>query len=395
MYESFYGLREKPFNLLPDPEYLYMSQGHEHVYTHLKYAILENKGFTVITGEIGCGKTTLINFLLKKIKQKVKVGLINNPCLPPNQFIKMLCQEFELPVDGKDKAEMLGLFHEFLLHQYAETNRVIMIVDEAQNLPPRTIEEIRILSNLESEKDHLIQIILVGQPGLKSKLQRKELVQFTQRVTVQCHLRHLDRPEVEQLIRHRLKVAGGNNQDIFTAEAIDAIFNHTQGIPRLVNILCDAALVYGYVDELRAIDKGTVENVIASREESGIFSNLCQNDNTVSELSVGANGLSGHLWEKLKLIEKRLELIENSVANMDRRFDALERKSVAKDKTVLELLKMLKENMDKRFLTLGRLYRLMQGQNGVGKSENSEKVQELPSFSPQLVEQRDKLRRER
>ena len=160
MYESFYGLREKPFNLLPDPEYLYMSQGHEHVYTHLKYAILENKGFTVITGEIGCGKTTLINFLLKKIKQKVKVGLINNPCLPPNQFIKMLCQEFELPVDGKDKAEMLGLFHEFLLHQYAETNRVIMIVDEAQNLPPRTIEEIRILSNLESEKDHLIQIIL-------------------------------------------------------------------------------------------------------------------------------------------------------------------------------------------------------------------------------------------
>ena len=221
MYESFYGLKEKPFNLLPDPEYLFMSQGHENVYTHLEYAIGENKGFVVITGEIGSGKTTLINFLLNRIGQNIHVGLISNTYVSPTQLVKMICREFELEVEGMDKAEMIELFHGFLLRQYAENSRVLLIIDEAQNLSAETMEEIRMLSNLEAEKHHLLQMILVGQPELKHKLQRKELRQFAQRVTVSCHLNGLNKEEVDKYIRHRLKVAGAEDADIFGAKNPD------------------------------------------------------------------------------------------------------------------------------------------------------------------------------
>ena len=253
MYESFYGLKEKPFDLHPDPDYLYMSRGHENAYTHLEYAIAENKGFVVVTGEIGSGKTTLINFLLTKIRQDIEVGLISNTSLTPEQFIAMICEEFEVPLqgDGSDKAKMLGRFHAFLLEQFAKKKRVILIVDEAQNLSPEALEEIRMLSNLEAEKHHLIQILLVGQPELKYKLQMKNLEQFAQRVTVHCHLDGLGPEEVDRYIRYRLTVAGAKGSDIFSEDAIEAIHKHSRGIPRLINILCDTALVFGYADSLK------------------------------------------------------------------------------------------------------------------------------------------------
>ena len=184
MYEQFYGLKEKPFQLTPDPDYLFMSQVHENIYAHLEYAIAENKGFVVITGEIGSGKTTLINHLLRNIQQDIQVGLLNQTNVTPVQFIKRICHEFELPVEGMDKAEMLDSFHEFMLTRFAAGKRVVLIIDEAQNLPVQTLEELRMLSNLEDEKQHLIQIILSGQPELRQKLRRKDLEQFTQRVTV-------------------------------------------------------------------------------------------------------------------------------------------------------------------------------------------------------------------
>ena len=223
MYTSFYGLKEKPFDLHPDPGFLYMSRGHENAYTHLAYAIRENKGFVIVTGEIGSGKTTLINFLLTKIRQNVEVGLISNTSLTPEQFIMMLCEEFEVPLDGSnsmDKARMLAKFHEFLLKQFTKKKRVILIVDEAQNLTPEALEEIRMLSNLEAEKHHLIQIILVGQPELKYKLQLKELAQFAQRITVHCHLEGLGAEELDHYIRYRLQVAGAAHADIFRPDAM-------------------------------------------------------------------------------------------------------------------------------------------------------------------------------
>jgi len=180
MYESFYGFKEKPFNLTPDPDYFYMSQTHENAYTHFEYAIAENKGFAVITGEIGSGKTTLINFLLDKIQQDIHVGVISKSSVSPVQFIKLLCEEFELNVQRLDKGGMLDAFSRFLLKEFAERKRVVLIIDEAQHLSLETLEEIRMLSNLEDAKHHLIQIMLVGQPELAAKLQRNGLEQFAQ-----------------------------------------------------------------------------------------------------------------------------------------------------------------------------------------------------------------------
>jgi len=301
MYESFYGMKEKTFNLNPDPDYLYMSQGHENAYTHLEYAIAENKGFVVITGEIGSGKTTLINYLLYNLQLDIQIGLINNTNIAPSQFLRMICREFEIEVNGKDKVEAMDAFQDFLLRKYSEKNRVLLIVDEAQNLSPKTMEEIRMLSNLEAEKDHLIQMILVGQPELKYKLQRKDMQQFAQRVTVHCHLDGL----------------------------------------RLINILCDTALVYGFADGLKVIDKGILENVIEERESSGIFSGINQGEQKVIPILSGKSPVSGELDNHLLLMEGRIQLLEEKLTfftnNQEKR-----------DTIVIELLKMLKKSMDNR-----------------------------------------------
>jgi general secretion pathway protein A len=368
MYESFYGLKEKPFNLLPDPDYLYMSQGHENAYTHLEYAIAENKGFAIITGEIGSGKTTLINFLLSKIQQNIRVGLINSTSVSPTQLMKMICQEYELEVDGRDKAEMLDLFHGFLLSQFSERNRVALIIDEAQNLTPRTMEEIRMLSNLDAEKNHLIQIVLAGQPDLRIRLQRKELEQFAQRVTVHCHLDPLDGEEVGEFIRHRLRVAGTENLDIFDKRAIEAIYTYSRGIPRLINILCDNALVYGYADELRVVDKKTIDNVINAREAGGLFSYTHQDGEKGLSTPPMETSMSEPLKERLQLMQRRIHLIENMVGNLDQRLNALAKKREERDTVVLELFKMLKYSMESRFNTLLKFHRLRYSEKASKKS---------------------------
>jgi general secretion pathway protein A len=272
MYESFYGLKEKPFELLPDPSYLFMSASHENAFTHLEYAVAENKGFVVISGEIGSGKTTLINYLLDRIQPDLIAGLINSPNVTPGQFIKMMCREYELDVTGYNKADSLMLFNFFLIDQYAVGKRVILIVDEAQNISPATMEEIRMLSNLETEKHHLLQIILVGQPQLKETLRREDLVQFAQRVTVHCHLDGLSDDEVQNYIQYRLQIGGANNPDLFHPEAIASISEYSRGIPRLINILCDTALVFGFSDGAEIIDKKTIEDVIKNRDDGEIFS---------------------------------------------------------------------------------------------------------------------------
>ncbi|MCK5204291.1 MAG: AAA family ATPase, partial [Desulfobacterales bacterium] len=261
MYESFYGFKEKPFDLHPDPDYLYMSRVHENTYVHLEYAIIENKGFVVVTGEIGAGKTTLINYLLNKIGEDIHVGLINNTNIRPAEFLKMICQEFELDPKTDDKAELIDIFSGYLIDQFAAGERVVLIIDEAQNLTNDTMEEIRMLSNIETEKHHLIQIILVGQPELKFKLQQSNLKQLAQRVTVHCHLKGLEKDEVKEYINHRLEIGGGNRFDIFHKETIDQIAAYSRGIPRLINILCDSALVYGFADELESISIPILDNV--------------------------------------------------------------------------------------------------------------------------------------
>lgn len=353
MYESYYGLKEKPFKLLPDPDYLYMSEGHENAYTHLEYAIAEQKGFVVITGEIGSGKTTLINYLLSRIPQDIQVGLVYNTYVSPNQFIKMVCKEFELETEGMDKAEMMDLFHSFLLRQFTQNKRVVLIVDEAQNLLPKTMEEIRMLSNLESEKHHLIQMVLSGQPELKQKLQRKDLEQFTQRVTVHCHLSGLNEEEVGQYVRYRLRVAGGENLNLFDNEALEVIARYSHGIPRLINILCDNALVYGYADDLQVIDRQVIENVIKAREEGGIFCETGEEKAAALQTTIGKD-----LEGRLQVMERRIRLLEDVVSNMHQSLETVVSSRNGRDTLVLELFKMLKESMEGRVNTLMQVAQL-------------------------------------
>jgi len=352
MYEKFYGLAEKPFNILPDPDYLFMSKGHENAFTHLEYAIMENKGFVVVTGEVGSGKTTLINYLISKIQQEVQIGLINQTYVTPTQFIKMVCQDFELSIVGMDKAEMVDQLHDFLLKQFENRERVILIIDEAQNLTPKTMEELRMLSNLEAEKHHLIQMILVGQPELKLKFQRKDLVQFSQRVTVNCHLNGLSQKEVHQYIRYRLKVGGGNNMELFKKDAVESIYKYSSGIPRLINVLCDSALVYGYADEMKYIGKEVIENVLKERKEGGLFTDIRQHDIlpfNPDELGPTEGRIQN---EQILEIFRRLNLLENRVDSFDQRLIWLTKQKEDRDTIVIELFKMLKDSMEKRIETL-------------------------------------------
>jgi len=369
LYTSFYGLQEKPFNLNPDPAYLFWSTGHENAYTHLEYAITENRGFGVITGEVGSGKTTLINYLIHKIPQDLHVALINNPDVTPTQFLKMLCQEYELVINtDDDKTALLEHLYKFLLQIYANQQRTILIIDEAQNLPAETIEEIRMLSNLETEKEHLIQIILVGQPELKEKLQRRSLRQFTQRVSVHAHLGTLTIDDVRHYIRHRLKVAGADNPELFTEEAIQALHTYSEGIPRLINILCDTALVYGFADELKSIDRPVIDNVMGDRKSGGILlgeqqANTGDTQEITSVRKVGETTDEDSLTEldkRLRSLEHQVQLLEKITNNLEQQLNYLGSHRSEQDRLMREMLQLLKKNLNGRFKMAAQVYQLQE-----------------------------------
>jgi len=344
MYESFYGLREKPFELHPDPDFLYMSSGHDNVYTHLKYAIDEHKGFVVVTGEVGSGKTTLVNYLLSKLPQTIHVGVINNTAIAPDQFLKMVCHEFEVPVTGLDKADTLNVFNDFLLDQFARKHRVTLIVDEAQGLPDHTIEEIRMLSNLEGEKHHLIQIILSGQPELKQVLRQPKMRQFAQRVSVHCNLTGLSMEEVEEYIRHRLLIAGAKDLDIFSKDAMRNVWLYSSGIPRLINQLCDMALVYGFGEEAQSIGAEIIEEVALSRQDNGKFDDSFDDDAIPSTLASAAEDAlknTKKLARELEITRQRLQAAETSVEELSKKVDYWENKT----KDLVDLMQLAKERM--------------------------------------------------
>ncbi len=394
MYESFYNLKEKPFELHPDPDFLFMSPGHDTAYTLLEYAISENKGFVIITGDIGSGKTTLLNFFLNRIPSDIHIGLINNTYAPQSHFSKMICQEFELDVEGKDTVEMMDVFHDFLLTQYAENKRVVLIIDEAQNLTPNALEELRMISNLEAEKQHLIQMILVGQPELKSTLQHKNLEQFVQRVTVHCHLAGLDKEETSKYIRYRLEKAGAKNQELFHEEAIECIFEYAKGIPRVINVLCDTALVYGFADGLETIEKKVIEEVINTRVAGGMFS-IDKKAEQSEPLSQPAAKISSHEQASdisIKLIEQRVAMFEITVDHLRQRLDKLSQKKDERDALILELFKMLKSSLDSRANTLMQFKQYKNKMEKVRTKPEEEKIVRRHPFTFGLKKKQKKSR---
>lgn len=276
MYEAFYGLREKPFSILPDPSFLYLSQQHGLALDLIEYGLMNQAGFNVITGDIGSGKTTLIRFLLNQIDRSVSVGLISNTHHDFGELLQWILFAFKLDYRGKQKVELYETFVDFLAREYAENRSTVLIVDEAQNMSIDTLEQLRMLSNINADKDHVLQIILVGQAGLRETLRRPELEQFAQRIAVDFHLQALDVQETRAYVRHRLRIAGSPNLDIFDEAACLALHRHSGGVPRVINLLCDTALVYGYADSRRTIDSATVNLVALDKAKGGLFRSATQ-----------------------------------------------------------------------------------------------------------------------
>lgn len=261
MYKKFYSLSENPFNITSDPAFFFSSNYHEEAFNHLLYGIQSRKGIIVITGEIGTGKTTLCRTLLNRLDDKVKTALILNPSFSDLQLLQMIIRDLGIPAAAhRNKLELVGAIAEFLVEESLKGNNVVVVIDECQNLNIRQLEQIRLLSNLETEKEKLLQIILVGQPELADKLKNPALRQLNQRVTVRYHIQSLPKKEVTRYIEHRLKVAHADHRLEFTPDAIEAIFQYSQGTPRMINVLCDRALLAGFVKATFTIDPSIIHS---------------------------------------------------------------------------------------------------------------------------------------
>ncbi|OKY74943.1 MAG: hypothetical protein BM485_10930 [Desulfobulbaceae bacterium DB1] len=264
MYEKFYGLSGKPFQIVPNPNFLYLSRKHRHALTYLEYGIREGMGFILLTGEIGTGKTTLIRHILNQFEKEIEVAVVFNTNVTADQLLRLLLREFELPTESHDKTHHLEQIYHFLIEKYARRCKVLLVIDEAQNLSEEVLEEVRMLSNLQADDNLLLQIMLVGQPELAAKLKRPALAQLAQRIGVSYHLTPLDREETGAYIASRLEKVGGDG-GLFSSEAVDEVYRASGGTPRTINLLCDSSLVYGFADELRRIDKETVSQVLADK----------------------------------------------------------------------------------------------------------------------------------
>ncbi len=264
MYIDFFGLHEKPFNVTPDPSFLYFSKEHQEALANLTYGVNERKGFIAVTGEIGAGKTTLCRALLDKIRKNVRTAyLLNSNITSDMQFLQMIIDDFGIKPSGKNKAALLKAMNDFLIEQTMLGNNVVIIIDEAQNLRPRVLEQIRMLSNLETDKEKLLQIIFVGQPELRDILNSPKLIQLNQRITVRCHISALDKEDLINYINHRLSVAGSTGFPVFSHKAIDEIYKFSGGIPRLINIICDRTLLLAFVLERKDISDEMVRQSIS------------------------------------------------------------------------------------------------------------------------------------
>jgi len=271
MYERFYDLRERPFALSPDPDYLYPSRVHREALDYLRYGLESHAGFIVITGEIGSGKTTLLQTLLRGIDTETTVGRIVNTMLEPRELLETIMIDFGLDPGGRSKPLLLRDLAQYLVDQRLAGRLVLLVIDEAQNLTLAALEELRMLSNLETEKSKLLQIALVGQPNLRDKLASPELEQLRQRITVSYHLMPLDQDETANYINHRLRRAAVGAPMEFPRDVTDLIHGRSRGVPRIINVICDAALVFGYAEERRQVDLVLMDDVMVELEATGVL----------------------------------------------------------------------------------------------------------------------------
>jgi len=270
MYHKYYGFAEAPFNITPNSRFFFQSAKHTEALSTLIYAIEERKGFVVITGDIGSGKTTVCRALLNQLDAKTQSALITNTHMSGKDLLMSILDDLEVEYEPGSKSKMLAQLNAYLIDQLQKDNNVVLIIDEAQNLTPSVLEEVRMLSNLETENEKLIQIIFLGQPELKKKLALRRLEQLRQRIAIYFHLSPLSKKDTLDYVAHRLKVASGNNKKFFTDDALDLVYEFSKGVPRLINQICDSALLTGYIAEKKIIDSKVMLEVIGESPMSQI-----------------------------------------------------------------------------------------------------------------------------
>lgn len=332
MYEEFFGLSTKPFELLPNPKFMFLSKSHRKAISYLKYGLRERAGFILLTGEVGSGKTTIIRDLIAGMDSDVVLAMVFNTKVTTKQILAMINEDFGLSIVGRDKIALLRDLNDYLLEQHALNKRPVVIIDEAQNLSPAALEEIRLLSNLEATDAKLLQIVLVGQPELKSIIARHELRQLRQRISVHCHLDPLTREETEEYVFHRLELAGNRNAVIWGEGSFDVLFKYSHGIPRLINVFCDFILLAAHIEGTRTLDLGLVEEVIGDtswdrhvREQQlhvghGIDERLIRHEQQLTQLEEIAR-LREELTQRLQMIEEVLREMRTRQEKSTRRLE--------------------------------------------------------------------------
>lgn len=335
MYESYFNLTSKPFELVPNPDFLFLSKAHRRARIYLDYGINERAGFILLTGEVGSGKTTLIRDLIKQQRPGVILSKVFNTNVSFDQLLAMINDDFHLDVAGKDRITLLRDLNDFLIEQYALGNRPTLIIDEAQNLTAGLLEDIRMLSNLETDDAKLLQIILVGQPELRTTLSQPELLQLRQRISINCHISPLTREEMEEYIFHRLEVAGNRQAITFLPESLDIIFRFSRGIPRLVNIICDFLMLSAFAEEAQVLDEVITRDVIGDLDfENQFWQSGLPVAAEIPEVCgdpVVENGQQQQILEMLQAITSRLEILEKesssfhetSLADLGNKFTTL------------------------------------------------------------------------
>jgi len=384
MYRKYFGLKKRPFILSPDPDFLYMSKIHDLALTHLEYGMVHNVGFIALTGDVGAGKTTLLKYLFEKVKDSLDVAMLFNTNLSPQAFLEMLVKEFELSPPSRAKSDLVDVLSQHFLNQYSQGTRCVIMVDEAQNLPDETFEELRMLSNLEIGTDFLLQVVLVGQPQLKERLSNPSLAQLAQRISVYYHLSPLSKNEVGAYIQHRLRVAGCSSPEaIFEKDAIDRIAELSGGIPRIINSICDACLTYAFADEVKSVTKAMVQKVTSDNEFLVISQRPFEKDKqdpvktkAKAARDAHARKVSGgvNTDSMLTKLLGRMEALEIRVQAME---------SEEKDRTTLLLQEMLEKerkknlHLEKKITALSFRYRSLEEKFNIlsrqAKTTNKEK----------------------
>ncbi|HNT44905.1 MAG TPA: AAA family ATPase, partial [Syntrophorhabdaceae bacterium] len=391
MYRTFYGLRFKPFQILPNPDFFYMSPKHENAMTYLEYGIMERSGFVLLTGEIGAGKSILIKYILGRLETTVMPAVVTNTNVTPDELLSMVLASFDIQSDSSSKTDKLGALRRFLTGKSTRGRQALLIIDEAQNLSREALEEVRMLSNLVDADQMLLQIILVGQPEIRERLTRPELAQLNQRITVAYHLGALTEDETRQYIVFRLEKAGGR-PDLFTHEAMRMIFTASGGIPRTINILCDSALVYGFADETKKIGQDLVEQVIRDRGGMGLTVNREGGEGRDNEMAAfpGCQELTG-----------RVSAVEMGLADMKVKMQwlvgNLERTSQGfKDDLVLKMKELYTEERKRSDKLLFEFSRLKDRYTSlVSSREQREAEQKKIQYLAEDLENQLRLERER